>query len=255
MNVGPDPAPDATDPFEDPSTPAAPATTWGLGDAAGSFAAALAFSILIGGLAYAIAGGDDGSLGVQLAGLAGLWLGLAGGPLLASRLKGTGSVARDFGFRILVREDVLPGALIGVGCQFLLVPLVFLPFKLLAPDLDLGDQARDLTGDAVGIGFAVKCVVFVAIAPVVEELFFRGLLLRSLQRRTGAVAAVTLSAAWFGLAHYSSGTFGAFLALFLALAAFGAVLGTLAVRTGRLGMSLSAHAGFNAVTMTLIALG
>ena len=243
---------------DQPDTPDEPDTatpTWGLGDAAGSFAAALAFSILLGGLAFAIAGGNDGALGVQLAGLAGLWIGLAGGPALASRLKGSGSVGRDFGFSVVPRRDIVPGALVGIGCQLLLVPLIFLPFKLLAPDLDLGDQARDLTGDAVGITFAIKCVVFVAIAPIVEELFFRGLVLRSLRRRMGALGAIVMSAIWFGLAHYSAGSAGAFLALFLALVAFGAVLATLAERTGRLGMSLCAHAAFNAVTMALIAFG
>ncbi len=44
-------------------------------------------------------------------------------------------------------------------------------------------------------------LVAVVFAPLVEELFFRGLLLRSLQRRVGTGRAVALSSVLFGLAH------------------------------------------------------
>ena len=227
---------------------------WGLGDAAMAFAAAIVLSNIVGGIAYVAAGNDESAIGVQLAGIVGLWIGLVGGPVYAARWKGSGSVARDFGFRVRARPDVPRGLLIGIACQLVLVPIVFLVVRLLFQETDLGSQAEDLTGDAVGVGFAVKAFVFVVLAPLVEELFFRGLLLRSLVRRFGPTTAVVVSAACFGIAHFTPGTVGSFVALFAALSGFGAVLAVLVLRYDRLGPALVAHAAFNAVTMVVLAL-
>jgi membrane protease YdiL (CAAX protease family) len=58
---------------------------------------------------------------------------------------------------------------------------------------------------------------------------------------------VALSAVVFGLSHIGFET------LQLAgLVALGIVLGVLAVRTGRLGPSMFAHAGFNGLTMLAV---
>jgi membrane protease YdiL (CAAX protease family) len=94
---------------------------------------------------------------------------------------------------------------------------------------------------------AVLFVFLVIGAPVVEELFFRGLLLRSLDRRFGTPAAVIGSALVFGLVHYE-------LLQLPALILFGIVLAVLAERTGRLGPGIAAHAAFNAATVLSLTL-
>ena len=94
-------------------------------------------------------------------------------------------------------------------------------------------------------------VVVIVGAPIVEELFFRGLVLRSLQRRFGDAWSVIASAGVFGLAHLS--TSGAALQL-PALVALGLILAVLALRTGRLGPGIFAHGAFNAVTVVALAL-
>jgi membrane protease YdiL (CAAX protease family) len=58
---------------------------------------------------------------------------------------------------------------------------------------------RDLTGGRGGIWSSV--VTIVIIAPVTEELLFRGLILRGLLQRYRPWRAIALSAALFGLAH------------------------------------------------------
>jgi len=84
-------------------------------------------------------------------------------------------------------------------------------------------------------------------APIVEELFFRGLLQRALLHRFGTVPSIVGSAVFFGLAHFE--------ALQLpALVAFGIVLAVLAHRTGRLGPGMFAHGAFNAVTVLTLTL-
>jgi membrane protease YdiL (CAAX protease family) len=79
-------------------------------------------------------------------------------------------------------------------------------------------------------------------APVVEELFFRGLVLRSLLPLAPAPVAVVASGVLFGLAHWQG-------VQFPGLAVFGVVLGVLAYRTGRLTPGIGAHAAFNAVAV------
>ena len=83
-------------------------------------------------------------------------------------------------------------------------------------------------------------------APIVEELFFRGLLLRSLRAglgpslpRLAVPLSVVVSAFCFALAHFEA-------VQFLGLACFGAVLALMAWRWDRLGPSIAAHAAFNA---------
>ena len=58
----------------------------------------------------------------------------------------------------------------------------------------------------------------------------------------------------FGLVHAQPNMTGASeLALITALGSFGAVLGVLALRTGRLGPGLVAHATFNPITVLCLA--
>jgi len=91
-------------------------------------------------------------------------------------------------------------------------------------------------------------------APFVEELFFRGLVLRSLARRFGPVIGVVGSSVLFGLVHFQTGMGAASdAALMCAIGAFGLLLAYLAVRTGRLGPGLVAHATFNAITVIALA--
>ena len=82
-------------------------------------------------------------------------------------------------------------------------------------------------------------------APLVEELFFRGLLMRSLQTRMPTAPAILVSSILFALAHFE-------LAELAGLALFGVVLGVLAWWTGRLGPSISAHMAFNAAAVAAV---
>jgi len=220
---------------------------WGLGDAA--------VGLLVGWLATAVvvavwAGGnntnaDTPSLAALAVGEAALWVGLLGAPLWASRRKGAGDLATDFGFSF--RWSDLAGVPVGVVCQLLLVPLIYLPLQQFIDQDKLEEPVRRVTDSAHGAAFIALTIVVVIGAPIVEELFFRGLVLRSLQRRFGDVWAVLGSAALFGVAHFEP-------LQLPALVALGVILGAMAVSTKRLGPSIFAHAGFNLVTMVAFAL-
>lgn len=231
----------------DGSAPSRRPPRWGLGDAAGGYAAAFVLAVLGAGLWVSATGEQKDSLGLTLVYLVGQWTGMVATLLLASRRKGAGALAQDFGLRVRGR-DVPSGVLVGLACQFVLVPVLYLPFRLFDPHLDLGGEARRLTALGHGLGLVVLTVCVVAVAPVVEELFFRGLLQRSLDRRLGPRWAVALSSLAFGIVHYQP-------LQLLGLVGFGVVLGLLAERTGRLGPGIVAHISFNAATIAVLLLG
>jgi len=90
----------------------------------------------------------------------------------------------------------------------------------------------------------------VTVAPVLEELLFRGLVLRGLMLRLGFWPAALVSSAGFGLFHAQDAGPGSTL-LIVALAVLGLGLCVLTRRTGRLGPAIGVHAVRNAVAVYL----
>lgn len=172
-----------------------------------------------------------------------LWAGYLGVPWLASRRKGHGLVA-DFALRMRWSDAPL-GLLAGIVTQLLLVPLLYLPAIWLT-DLDtdeLSSEARELTDKATDpVGVVLLVVIVVVLAPLIEELFFRGLFQRAAARRFGRLASIVLPAVVFGLVHLQ-------LLQLPALIMFGLVAGVLTWRFDRLGPAIWAHVGFNGLAV------
>ncbi len=211
---------------------------WGMGDALLGWAVSVAASIVVFGV---VSPHGKVTLGALTAAQIALWAGMLGVVVRSSRVKGSGSVAVDFGLRF-ERGDVGVGVVTGLLCQLVLVPAIYLPLQWAFGRQDISKPAKELARTAHGtpyIGFAFAVIVA---APVIEELFFRGLLLRSLERRFGARWAVAGSSLAFGIAHFQG-------LQLPALIAVGLVFGVLRVRTGRLGPGIVAHAAFNAVAV------
>ena len=175
----------------------------------------------------------------------GLWVGLLGVPVVATRLKGNGVVA-DLHLRARV-ADVWRGGGVGVLLQLVALPLLYWPLlELLNKGTsDLEGPAREMTDRADGALGVVLLVLIVGIgAPIVEEIFYRGLFQRALLKRgLPPAAAIAVNATVFGLSH------GQLLQL-PALMLFGVAAGILAHRAGRLGPAIAAHVAFNMVTVT-----
>jgi membrane protease YdiL (CAAX protease family) len=115
---------------------------------------------------------------------------------------------------------------------------------------EYAEPARELADKAEAsnvAGVVLFVVIVVVMAPLVEELFYRGLVHRATVRLLGVPLGVTVTALAFGLAH------GQWLQL-LPLVGFGVLLSVLAQRTGRLGLGMWTHAGFNATTVVLLLL-
>jgi len=217
---------------------------WSIGDPAMAYAASFVFSGVVGAIWIAISGQDEVTLGLTVASLFGQWVGLLGGTIVASRRRGSGNLVRDLGMRI-ERRDIGIGLVAGIAAQLVILPLLYLPIRLLGDDLDVSESARELTGLGSGAGLALLAVCIVVGAPLVEELFFRGLLQRTIDRRYGPTWAVAGSSVLFGVTHFQ-------LLLLPGLIVFGIILGVLAQRRGRLGASIIAHMAFNAVTVIVL---
>jgi membrane protease YdiL (CAAX protease family) len=89
-------------------------------------------------------------------------------------------------------------------------------------------------------------------APLFEELFFRGVLLRSLRSKLGPVPAIILQGLAFGLYHVAPGYGAGNIGLAIALAGAGMVLGYAANHWGRLGPGMVAHAIVNTIAVTVM---
>ena len=172
-----------------------------------------------------------------------LWLGLMGVPLLARRA-GL-DWRRQIGWRMR-RRDVFVGIGFGLGMQLVLVPLLYWPILRVFDDLDVEKPARELVDKAHGSFDVVALVLMtIIVAPITEEVFFRGLLQGALRDRFGPVRAVGIASLAFAVTHFQP-------VQFPALALVGVVLGLLVLATGRLGPALWAHMSFNAVTVIFL---
>jgi len=96
-------------------------------------------------------------------------------------------------------------------------------------------------------------ITVVFVAPVAEELFFRGMLFRSLRTRHTFAFAGTISAFFFGLAHYPGGAWQNALLLPLVMFSVGFGLAWLYERRGNIVANMAAHAAFNVIGFMFIA--
>ena len=223
---------------------------WGLGDALGGWLIAYSSASFLGLLILSAFGytseqieANDIPLTMVALSYPPLWIGFVGIPVWAAAAKGNGWVT-DFRARLRLK-GVPIAALVGVLTQLVVVPLISAPMLwLTGTDIEeLGRPARELGEKATSPGAVFLFVLVVAIgAPIAEELFFRGLVLRALEKRFGIRWAVVGSSVAFGATHFQ------FLQ-FPALTAAGLVFAWLVVRSDNLWAAVVGHMAFNLVTV------
>jgi membrane protease YdiL (CAAX protease family) len=184
----------------------------------------------------------------------GIWLFFVGGTVFAAQHYWR------IPTRVLVHLTIRPadlviGSVVGVVGQLVVVPVLYLPFELHNPSLAkaISKPAQSLIGIGRGEGLVVVAFVVLIGAPIAEELFFRGLVLRTLADRLSsqapvvrAVLSVGGSGLLFALAHFEPLQFAGLLVV-------GCAFGALVWITGRLGTSIVAHASFNLVALVALA--
>jgi membrane protease YdiL (CAAX protease family) len=192
-------------------------------------------------------GGSDTPIGVLAVVSCAVWFAYISGMWIVSDRHGTADPVDDFGIRVLPID--LLGLGIGVLSQLVVIRVVYLPLEAIWPgtfaDDELQRNAEGLVGRASGMTTVVLFVIVVLGAPIVEELFYRGLLQRSLLARFNDVFVVVGVAALFAVIHLRPIEYPG-------LFVFGLILGLAAMLTERLGMSIMAHIGFNLTGLLLV---
>ena len=168
--------------------------------------------------------------------------------------------ARTFGFNLQKdflfqskKADVPRGLCYGVAAQILVVPAVTYPFVWIF-DIDadrISEPARELSDKATSSLGVIAIIVTVGIlAPLAEELFFRGLLYGAIRKRGDSLGSeksivwisIIVSSAIFSAIHFQ-------LLLFPALFVVGMIFALIYERSQRLAPAIWAHIGFNATTL------
>ncbi len=214
----------------------------------GSVVAVVA-AVVVFGLSGDADAGEGASLDLTLGSLVllhvPLWAALLGTPLLARRW--------GLRWREQLRWEMRPSDVpIGLGAglvmQLVLLPLLYWPILQVFEDLDVGEPARELADMAVAPLDVVALVAMtVVLAPLTEEVFFRGLVQGALHDRLGPAPAVLIASVVFAVTHFQ-------VVQFPGLLVVGVVNGCLVLATRRLGAALWSHVGFNAVTVTVLLL-
>lgn len=207
------------------------------------------------------------------------WTAMFGVTFYASRRHGFRSLARDFGLRFRW-VDLALGLGVGIAARIVLaviLAIITLLWPLQDGEVIQGNAELFLTGDTVWL--LINGVLGgVLIAPFLEELFNRGLVLRGIQnalwlRRTGnrhdavtpavqrrsivtsTVLALLVSSLAFGLLHTGAvPDLRSSVYLLLSTFTVGLMCGVLTVLTGRLGAAIVTHIVFNGTGVGLLLL-
>lgn len=144
-------------------------------------------------------------------------------------------------------SDIPLGIAAGVALQIPILGIVVLIMNLIFGEFEPSGRALTLV-DAASASplLTILLVLCVAVgAPVVEELFYRGLVQPALIRLTNPTIGIGLASLIFGAVHFS-------LVELIPLSVVGLVLGLLAHRTGRLLPAIIAHMAFNSFTLAIL---
>ncbi|MCP3937018.1 MAG: CPBP family intramembrane metalloprotease [Actinomycetia bacterium] len=138
--------------------------------------------------------------------------------------------------------DIPLGLLVGLAMQFGIGIIYLFYVDLIGRD---ADAASDLVEQFSGTEIVLLFITAGVVAPVVEELFFRGVLQGALERLTRPWLAVAVAATVFAASHFQ-------LVELLGLLLFALLVGYLVRRTGRLSFAIFTHIGFNLTSLTAL---
>ncbi|MET0661790.1 MAG: type II CAAX endopeptidase family protein [Ilumatobacteraceae bacterium] len=169
-----------------------------------------------------------------------------------SRHWGSGSLRSDIGLAPRW-ADLGWGPVIwlaALGAQIVLAAVIV---GLGVPVSNNTDGITDLQTDRT---YVVSIVITAVIAaPIVEEMVFRGVVLRGLRSATPTVLAIVLQGVLFGCAHADPVRGRGNVGLVLVLSGVGITFGAAAFLLRRIGPTIVAHAIFNGVVLLIVLTG
>jgi membrane protease YdiL (CAAX protease family) len=169
-----------------------------------------------------------------------------------SRRWGTVSIATDIGLRFRW-SDAGWGPLVwmgGVATQLACAAIV------IGLDVPISNNTDGIGEVDASRGYVIAVLVSAVVAaPVVEEMVFRGVVLRSLLSRLGPAVTIAVQGVLFGAAHVDPERGSGNVGLVLVLTGVGVAFGTAAFLFRRIGPTIVAHGIFNAVVLAIVLSG
>ncbi|MBJ7331733.1 MAG: CPBP family intramembrane metalloprotease [Solirubrobacteraceae bacterium] len=197
---------------------------------------------IVAGLGVAIAGGDltDMPAGVLIALTFLQDVGFIAVPLLIASWIASRPTARDFGLRVPERKWRAVGLIAAVYLGFIVLSAIWVGV--------LGIDEKDSLPDELGVkdsslNLILVLLLVTMVAPVAEEMLFRGYMFRALRNWKGVWPAALLSGMTFGGIHLGSSPVG----FVVPLMVFGVGLALLYQWTGSLYAPVALHALNNSI--------
>lgn len=220
----------------------------------GDFALAFFFGIAV-SVIGAVAGQPFGTVAAVLAALIGQQVGHILAIVYLVKVKGRAASA--LGFDVQPRDARY--ILLGLGLQIALTVALEPLIRRLVPDGN-PQALGPILGDVTGVPAQLLFVLAIALlAPVSEELMFRGMLTYTLAERRGNRFGLLVGTAVFALLHATSlsgedaeAVLKSAVVTLPALFSVGLVLGLLALRHKRLGPAIFTHIGFNVLAVVVL---
>lgn len=170
----------------------------------------------------------------------------------ASDRWGSGQVLRDVGLQPRW-SDLGWGPVVWFGAILTQLAMAAIVLALDVPISNNTEGISELQADRT---YVVSLVITAVVAaPLVEEMVFRGVVLRGLHSRLPIVAALVVQAVLFGAAHADPVRGAGNIGLVLVLSGVGTAFGVAAHLLRRIGPVVVAHALFNGVVLVIVLTG
>lgn len=230
---------------------------WTLPDAARVLLGWLVITFLIGAVAGTVAGTrPNDAPSVVLLLLFAPPVALVVMTVLLARMRSTDGVRRLVGLKPPSVRDVGAGLIYGVGGALVLMFAVgsLLQALVHALDMRIPPLQQDLHQLATGSAAPLAILLIVTVAPIAEELFFRGMLFQAFERRLGVWSSAALSAAVFSAVHVEPDPLASVI-IVVPIFLFGMYLALIFRRRGTIITPVIAHMLFNGLGVLLIRAG
>ncbi len=172
--------------------------------------------------------------------------------VFVTRRWGTGRLRDDIGLRPRW-ADLGWGPVIwlaAIGTQIAVAAFV------LGFDIPIQNNTEGIGNIDADRTYVISLVITAVIAaPLVEEMVFRGVVLRGLSSRLPIVVAIVAQGVLFGCAHIDPVRGAGNIGLVMVLSGVGVAFGGAAALLRRIGPTIVAHAIFNAVVLTIVLTG
>ena len=188
---------------------------------------------------------------VLLASFGGQFVGTLGVMWLIGRARDLGPESLGFDIHSVDVVYLGLGVALQIGIAILFTPLQ----QLLVPDQGPSQEVAEIFAALEGFGARLAMVaISTLLAPLSEELMFRGVLLRALAGRSRRTVMV-VTALVFAIFHlFGVTSIGAGILVFVQIFLVGLVLAHVTLRHDRLGPAVFVHSGFNLVAAVILLL-